>query len=204
MISIFYAEYEKERQEKEKLLKARKKAHEEELLRLGITEEEFQEKERERKLQEETARKKERRKENIIIILCLIAAIIVYSLIATATHSTIMVGIFGFIVGVLILIYIPFFLGWVIEKCLNKSVEFNGWLVFLSVIFSGTLGFFTATGIYGALTYEYGDERTVYITSDGYCYHRDKDCFELKGHSIRATRYGSVKNHKRPCEICSK
>lgn len=204
MISIFYAEQEKERIEKEKRLKARKKANEEELMRLGITEEEFQEQERKNKIQKEKKRKKDRKKEGFIIALGLAVFIIIYVVIAASTHSTIMAGIFGFVVGLLILIYIPFLLGWVIEKCLNRKIEFNGWLVFLSVIFSGVLGFFTATGIYGALTYEYGDEDIVYITSDGYCYHKDEDCFEIKGHSIRATKYGSVKNRKRSCEICCK
>ena len=61
MISIFYAEQEKERIEKEKRLKARKKAHEEELMRLGITEEEFQEQERKNKIQKEKNRKKDRK-----------------------------------------------------------------------------------------------------------------------------------------------
>ena len=204
MISIFYADYEKERLEKERLLKARKKAHEEELIKLGITEEEFQEQERKRKEQEEIDRKKENKKVAIIISLFFVFAIIVYVLITAVTHSSIMAGLFGFVVGMLILIYIPFFLGWVIEKSLKKSIEFNGWLVLLSIIFSGTLGLFTATGIYNAMIYEYGDESIVYVTPEGYCYHRDKDCFEIKGHVVRARSYGSVKNHKRPCEVCSK
>lgn len=202
MISIFYADYERERLEQEKRIKARQKAHEEELMRLGITEEEFQARERKKRIQEEIQRKKDRRKEGVVIALCLAVIVVVYVLIAAATKSTIMAGIFGLVIGMLILIYIPFFLGWMVEKILKRNIEFNGWLVFLSVIFSGTLGFLTATGVYSALTYEYGDENIVYVTLDGYCYHKDRNCFEIKGHAICTKSYGSVKNHKRPCEIC--
>ena len=204
MLSIFYAEYEKERLEQEKRIKARQRAHEEELMRLNITEEEFQEQEREKKIQEEIQRKKERRKEGVIIASCLAVIVVVYILIAAATKNTVMAGIFGLVVGMLILIYVPFILGWMVEKILKRNIEFNGWLVFLSVIFSGVLGFFTATGSYSALTHEYGDESVVYITPDGYCYHQDKDCFEIKGHVVKARNYGSVKKNKRPCEICCK
>ena len=77
MISIFYAEQEKERIEKEKRLKARKKANEEELMRLGITEEEFQEQERKNKIQKEKKRKKDRKKEGFIIALGLAVFIII-------------------------------------------------------------------------------------------------------------------------------
>ena len=158
----------------------------------------------ERKEKEAALHKKERRKTNFIIISIFTLICITYISITVSTHSSIMAGILALIIGVLILIYLPFFLGYLIELFLHKKIVFNGWLVFVSVIVSGALGLFIGSTTYKACIYEYGDDNIVYVTDEGYCYHKDPNCFELTGHHKRSVRFGSIKNQKRACEICSR
>ena len=203
MINIFKDESIYYQPNPERLSKI-KKEHEEILKSLGITEEEFQIREKERKEKEAALHRKESIKTDFIIISIFILICIAYISITVYTHNSIMAGILALIVGVLILIYLPFLLGYLIELFLHKKIVFNGWLVFVSVIVSGALGLFIGSTTYKACIYEYGDDNIVYVTDEGYCYHKDPNCFELTGHHKRSVRFGSVKNHKRACEICSR
>ena len=201
MISIFKDEDIYNRPSPQRLDELKRK-HEEELKSLGITEEEFQERERIRKEKEAALRKKEQRKTNIIIVCIFSLVCFVYITITVFTHNSIMAGILALVVGVLILIYLPFLLGYLIELFLQKKIEFNGWLVLASIVMSGVFGLYVGNSVYNACIYEYGDDDIVYITNEGYCYHKDPCCFELTGHNKRSVRYGSIKNRKRACEIC--
>jgi len=201
MMHIFDSMFEEQRLEEEKRKKAYRKKHEEMLLELGITEEEWQLREKRRK-EEEAKRKKENRKNNILAAIVIAAIFAILILIAVLTHNTIISGILGFVVGFLILVYLPFLLGYIVEFIMRRKIEFSNWAFFGSIIFSGFLGIVVGSNLYSACIYEYGDDKIVYITPEGYCYHESRSCFELTGHKTIGVRFGSIKNNKRACEIC--
>jgi len=83
----------------------------------------------------------------------------------------------------------------------NKVKGIVGFIFLALIILAPTL-------IFGSMflykTFRPVDDIQVYVTYDGYCYHKDRNCFELKGHNVRGVNLDDVKNQKRPCDICCK